>query len=71
MYANARGVVRTSRGYSDSFAFEKGVLQGETLSLRLFTIVMDQLVDILHSSDIHILLYADDIVVLATNVFDL
>jgi hypothetical protein len=81
MYANARGVVRTSKGYSGSFAFEKGVLQGETLSPRLFTIVMDQLVDILHSSnipalkiaskDIHILLYADDIVVLATNVFDL
>jgi hypothetical protein len=81
MYANARGKVRTSTGESSSFPLEKGVLQGETLSPRLFTIVMDELVSVLHNSnipslkiaskDIHLLLYADDIVVLASNVFDL
>jgi len=56
---------------------ERAVLQGEILSPKLFTIFMDDLVDMLHNSNIpalkvgaatiHLLLYADDIVLFSTN----
>jgi hypothetical protein len=57
---------------SASFPLQKGVLQGESLSPKLFTLFIDEIVEILHSSniptlkiaakEIHLLLYADDIV---------
>jgi hypothetical protein len=81
IYRNARAKIRTSHGESEYFQIKKGILQGECLSAKLFTLFMDDLVNILHQSDIpslkivskeiHMLLYADDIVVLATNIFDL
>jgi hypothetical protein len=56
-------------------------LQGECLSAKLFTLFINDIVKTLHDSnvpalkiaskDIHMLLYADDIVLLSSNVFDL
>jgi hypothetical protein len=81
IYKNAKAKVRTPYGESIYFPIEKGVLQGECLSAKLFTLFIDDIINILHESDIpslkiaskeiHMLMYADDIVVLATNVFDL
>lgn len=81
IYSNAKAKVRTREGESEFFPIKKSVLQGETLSPKLFTIFMDDLVKILENvqipglkvlmREIHALLYADDIVLLATNCFDL
>jgi hypothetical protein len=81
IYSNVNAKVRTVHGESDGFKLEKGVLQGESLSPKLFTIFMEQIVEILYQSDIptlkvaaediHLLLYADDIVILASNAIDL
>jgi len=77
MYSYAKAKIRTKFGESCNFPIEIGVLQGETLSPKLFTIFMEEIVKIMHESDIpalkiasadlHILLYADDIVLLASN----
>jgi hypothetical protein len=81
IYSKANTRVRTETGVSDSFSIERGILQGEALSPKLFTIMIDELVDILHrpetptfqimSREVHLLLYADDMLILATNAFDL
>jgi hypothetical protein len=81
MYANVKAKTRTSYGESEYFPLQKGVLQGESLSPKLFTIFMDEIVEILYktdiptlktaSEDIHLLLYADDIVLLASNALDM
>jgi len=81
LYSNLKTKVRTNRGESSFFKFKKGVMQGESLSPKLFTLYIEKLVELLHSSDIpgltigkilvHLLLYADDIVLLATNAIDL
>jgi hypothetical protein len=57
------------------------VLQWESLSPKLFTLFLEEVNDIMHSSniptvriaaqEIHMLLYADDIVHLATNALEL
>jgi len=81
LYSNLRTKVRTRAGESSFFKFKKGVMQGESLSPKLFTLFIDKLVEIMHKSDIpaisigkllvHMLLYADDIVLMATNSIDL
>jgi len=81
IYSNAKAKIRTMYGESDFFPIEKGVLQGETLSPKLFTIFIEDIINILHKSkisplkigkaDLHILLFADDIIILATNPIDL
>jgi hypothetical protein len=81
LYKNAKAKVRTLHGESEYFNIEKGVLQGECLSAKLFTLFIDDIVKTLHESnvaslkiaskEIHMLMYADDIVILASNVFDL
>jgi hypothetical protein len=81
LYNSVRAKIRTPFGESDYFLLEKGVLQGESLSPKLFTLFIDEIVNILHSSsipslkiaamDIHLLLYADDIVLLAHNAVEL
>jgi Reverse transcriptase (RNA-dependent DNA polymerase)/Endonuclease-reverse transcriptase len=75
IYRNATAKVRTNYGISENFDIGKGVLQGETLSPILFTMYLEDLVQDFENSDtiplkmlnslIHILLYADDIVILA------
>ncbi len=75
IYRKASAKVRTNDGFSKSFQIEKGVLQGETMSSILFTIYLEGIVKKLEDGDaipvkamralIHILLYADDIALLA------
>jgi hypothetical protein len=81
MYKNVTAKVRTPHGESCPFPMEKGVLQGESLSPKLFTLFIDEIVEIMHKTDIptlkiaaneiHLLLYADDIVLLASNALEL
>jgi len=81
IYCHVKAKIRTQYGESEYFPLEKAVLQGETLSPKLFTFFMEDLVTTLHNSDIpsikvhladiHLLMYADDIVILASNPIDL
>lgn len=80
-YSVANALVRTSNGVSDKIKIEKSVLQGEVLSPKLFTLYIDDIVDELEKSGIHgiqlgmyavhLLLYADDIALIATTPEDL
>lgn len=82
MYAKAKAKVRTPMGATDSFDVDTGVLQGEILSPLLFNLFLNNLIDRLNDSNIpgvyisssvflHILLYADDAVILAESRIDL
>jgi hypothetical protein len=81
LYKNAKAKIRTVSGESSYFCMSNGVLQGETLSPKLFSLFIEDIVEILNRSnissvkvgkaDLHILLYADDMVLLAYNLFDL
>ena len=81
IYSKAKAKIRTKEGESDFFPFRKAVLQGETLSPKLWTIFLDDLVETMHKSKlltcnvgkarIHLLIYADDIVLLSTNAPEL
>ena len=75
IYKGARAKVRTNYDISDTFQIQKGILQGETVSPVLWNMYLEDLIETLHSSDtmpikliegdIHALLYADDIIILA------
>ena len=81
IYSKAKAKIKTRSGESRSFPIEKSVLQGESLSAKLFTIFIDDIFQELDESEIspvmigliraHCLAYADDLIILATNVFDL
>ncbi|CAL8135175.1 unnamed protein product [Orchesella dallaii] len=81
MYSQIFAFIKTPFGESDKFPIQKSVLQGESLSPKLFTIFIEELVNKLRNSKIshipigkakiHVLLYADDIIILATNAIDL
>jgi hypothetical protein len=81
IYRNAKAVVRNAKGQSNSFPIFNYVFQGETLSPKLFTIFIEDIIKVLNDSnlttikigegEINILLYADDMVVLAYNAIDL
>jgi hypothetical protein len=81
IYSSVKAKIRHSLGESEYFHITNSVLQGESLSSKLFTLFIEDLVNILENSgiasikmktkDIHLLLYADDIILLAYNVFDL
>lgn len=81
IYANAKAQIRTKYGISNNFPLLNSVFQGETLSPKLFTLFIEDIVGTLNRSgitsikigeaEINILLYADDMIVLAYNVFDL
>jgi hypothetical protein len=81
VYRNAKAQIRTKFGQSDFFPLKNSVFQGETLSPKLFTLFIEDIVNILDragfssikigKADINILLYADDMILLAYNVFDL
>jgi hypothetical protein len=81
IYEKAEAKVRTQFGFSESFKIKRGVLQGETLSGKLFTIFIDDMIKKLEASgipplqlgtaDINALLYADDVCLLASNAIHL
>jgi hypothetical protein len=81
LYLNAKGKIRTRFGESRCFSMTNSVFQGETLTPKLFTLFIEDIIEILNSSnissvkigkaDINILLYADDMILLAYNCFDL
>jgi hypothetical protein len=54
IYKNARAEIRTSFGGSEYFPIRKGVLQGECISAKPFTIFMDDLLKALQD-DMHTL----------------
>jgi len=84
IYSNVYARVRCETGASRPFKIQKGVLQGESLSPSLFCIYINDIVEIMENSkipginimgrvarEIHILLFADDIVLVADNKKDL
>jgi len=81
MYSQVNAFIKTPFGISNTFPIQKSVLQGESLSPKLFTIFVDELVHELYKTNtqpilmgtarIHVLLYADDIILLSTNAIDL
>jgi hypothetical protein len=81
LYSHARAKIRTRFGQSCTFPLNNSVFHGETLSPKLFTLFIEDIVNILRNAgvsslkigkaEIDILLYADDMIVLAYNSFDL
>lgn len=81
IYKNATARVKTTEGLTESFPIKKGVLQGETMSPTLFNLFIDDLAETLDKSGtiairmgalrVHILLYADDQVLMATSPTEL
>jgi len=81
IYKSAKGKIRTKDGLSEEFNILKGILQGDSLSPKLFTIFIDDVVERLEKAgttavginnvSLHLLLYADDIIVLSNNLVDL
>ena len=75
IYKIAKAKVRTNYDISESFPILKGVLQGETVSPILWNLYLEDLIPKLYASNtipislkdanLHALLYADDIVILA------
>jgi len=81
IYSQAGAQIRTSEGLTKKFKISKGVLQGETLSLVLFSIYINDIIEYLKTyvwmpiklgaRTIIALLYADDMVLLAPNPLEL
>jgi hypothetical protein len=79
LYHHAKAKIRTQFGQSEYFPLKNSAFQGETLSPKLFTLFIEDIFGILDRSgitsikigkaDINILLYADDMIVLAYNCF--
>ena len=74
MYSNMKGKVRWKNYFSDFFQVFNGIKQGGVISPILFSLYIDKLIDIVHSSNFgcsigdvpsSILIYADDIVLLS------
>ena len=72
--------IRINNFYTDKFRVDNGVRQGDSLSTSLFSIYINDLVDMLKNLNVGIeingtnlccLLFADDLVILAENVDDL
>ncbi|OXA59193.1 LINE-1 retrotransposable element ORF2 protein [Folsomia candida] len=77
LYRKASGQILTPNGLTTSFRFQKGVLQGEPQSSCLFNFFIDGLARRLKksgispvkigSTDFHILMFADDVVIVANS----
>ena len=72
--------IRINNFYRDKFRVDYGVRQGDSLSTSLFSIYINDLVDMLKNLNVGIeingtklccLLFADDLVILAENVDDI
>jgi hypothetical protein len=71
IYEGAKTVVRTDDGDSESFAVKVGLHQGSVLSLLLFIVVMDVIVKEIREGLPWEVLYADDLVQIATSMEEL
>ena len=81
LYKKAKTKIRTTLGFTGLINILKGVLQGESVSPTLFTMHLEEIVKILKErkvdginlllTELIILLYADDITLMATNQLDL
>jgi len=71
MYEGAKTVIRTESGDSESFQVKVGLHQGSILSPLLFVIVMEIVTRGLREGLPWELLYADDLVLMATNMVEL
>jgi len=85
IYCNTTAVIRTEDGYTDPFPIQRSILQGETLSPQLWNIYVNDLSEEMSQCripgikfwnkitnyviKIHILLFADDIVLVAKNKY--
>ncbi len=78
MYSKIKSRVRTSEGMTDMFKLNLGLMQGECLSPTLFSLYINDIVDAMDNTplmgiafgttNITILAYADDLVLLSTSV---
>jgi hypothetical protein len=71
MYEGAKTVVRTDDGDSESFAVKVGLHQGSVLSPLLFIVVMDVITKEIREGLPWEVLYADDLVLIATSIEEL
>lgn len=81
LYSMANAKIRVNGAFSEPFEVTRSVLQGESLSPKLFTIFLDDVVDAVRSESLNqinignlsvdMLLFADDIVLMAVNANDL
>jgi hypothetical protein len=81
IYSQAHAKVRANGHFTTEFPIEKSVLQGESLSPKLFTLFLDDIVEHLKLSggasvfigkhNVDLLLFADDISLLALSARDL
>ena len=77
MYTKLKCQVRTSAGISDHFSQANGVMQGECLSLTLFAAYINEIERLMNNNDemdvhvnvvkLSVLMYADDLVLIAKN----
>ncbi len=81
IYSQAHARVRVNGQFTSDFSIERSVLQGESLSPKLFTLFLDDIVDHLKLSNgasvfigkhsVDMLLFADDIALIALSARDL
>ena len=75
MYASTKCVIKSGNKLSNIFSTYSDIKQGAPSSVILFIIFMDELIDIMHEKctreniigTLHILLHADDTVILSTD----
>ncbi len=67
MYASSNSVVKTPMGLTERFPVEVGVHQGSVLSPLLFAVVMDEVVSSVRLGLPYEVLFADDLVLIATS----
>ena len=74
MYSQSKCQVKTTKGMSECFSQDNGVLQGESLSRALFTAYVNELESIINAMEsmgvningdkVSVLMYADDMMLL-------
>ena len=70
LFSDCVSCVKRDRVYSSMFVITSGVRQGSVLSPILFNLYMNDLANINPGNWICIILYADDILLIATSVLD-